>query len=197
MKNLKQNIISWITIALSFFFTLGILYVAYGALANLPAKVWTGSWLLSTDWNNMVDSLTELDGKISSNSIPTWFIWSFYLTSCPSGWILADWANSTPDLRGKFLRANVTSTTYDPDYATRSWWLGGTNKVGSTQVESIKNHRHYANPTNNSLVNWSADYANALLNLDIQSTIRTTWDMVNWWSETRPRNVALLYCMKQ
>lgn len=196
MKNFKQNMLSWITIALSFFFTLGILYIAYGALTNLPTKVWTGSWLTFDNWNKVVDSLTELDGKINNiSSIPTWFIGSFYRTTCPSWWIIADWSNSTPDLRGKFIRANVTSTTYDPDYATRSWWLGDGNKVGSTQVDTFQDHTH----TNfGTLSGWyptgviwpSSGYSNG-------NYSTSNANSGNKSTETRPRNVALLYCMKQ
>lgn len=199
MKNLKHNIISWITIALSFFFTLGILYVAYGALANLPAKVWTGSWLLSTDWNNMVDSLTELDGK----SVPSWAIQAFYLANCPNLWIPADWTNWTPDLRGVFIR-----WTWNPVWYTDNNWA---HTLWTKQDDATKLLMNWASTWN--APEWNSSFWVITHKPSIEmiwteawfrwsyvwrATLRGAMD-TNWWwsSETRPKNVALLYCMKQ
>lgn len=112
---------------------------------------------------------------------------AFNLSTCPTWRIAADGNNGTPNLRWEFIRG----------WDFNNSWVDNGRALWSLQSDSIKNHRHYANPTNNSLVNGAPDYANALINLDIQSTIRTTWDMVWWWTETRPRNLAFLYCIKQ
>jgi hypothetical protein len=80
MKNiLKQNIFSWITIALSFFFTLCLVFVVYAWFSSLT-KVWTWSWLTSTAWNQMVDNLDDLNSRVSNFSFNWWNVWIWSAT---------------------------------------------------------------------------------------------------------------------
>lgn len=116
-ETIKKSIIWWIT----FFITVWACVIVYWALTNLPSKVWTWSWLTASSWNTMVDSLTELDGKIATlntavnNITVPQFLWqaeqnvdlvvndnvwkdipwtsvSFNLTSPKKIWTTAHWA---------------------------------------------------------------------------------------------------------
>lgn len=66
MKNssLKNGIIT----GLVAFLTIGLLSIGYATLSSglsLSDKVGTGSGLSSSSWNKIVDSILELDGKVS------------------------------------------------------------------------------------------------------------------------------------
>ncbi|MBU2104749.1 MAG: hypothetical protein KKF67_03165, partial [Nanoarchaeota archaeon] len=69
----------------------------------------------------------EGGGSMSSGSII-----SFYLSSCPTGWILADGANGTPDLRGAFIRC-MYGDQNGRDVA---------RILGSFQNDLFKSHAH-------------------------------------------------------
>lgn len=64
-QTIKKSIIGWIT----FFFTVSVLYVVATVTYNLPSKVWTWSWLLSGEWNNMVDSIDYLKTNLDNTPI--------------------------------------------------------------------------------------------------------------------------------
>lgn len=216
---MKKEIYKWIIISVSFTFTTLISLVWYAT--------WTSMWnqnnwdtINATIWNNLVWNVNDLNTRVSWVAIPTWFIGSFYLTTCPTWWILADWNNWTPDLRWQFIRWASPSSTYDPDYASRSWWLWDENKVWSTQNYEIHSHSHrlasynsievilsftnatYTNPNINTLtLNWTftewkmpswLDWTSTLVNKNTIRPVKSTW-----WLETRPKNTALLFCMKQ
>lgn len=72
-----------------------------------------------------------------SSGVPTGAIMSFYLASCPSGWVLANGANSTPDLRGKFVIG--TSSTYG--YNTT-----GGEAAHTLTVAEMPSHSHAIEP---------------------------------------------------
>ncbi len=190
MKNIiLKSFIWWLT----FFFTIFLCIVWYATWMNLT-EVQTTDTLTKDRWNEMVTKLNSVWSKVDNlSNIPSWFIWSFYLTSCPTWWKLADWTLWTPDLRWKFIRANVTSSTYDPNYTSRTGWLGDVNKVWSTQNDEFKSHNHgiesrVINSTPWIPATWWSYYP-----------IDLAWSVSNnaWWTETRPKNVALLFCMKQ
>lgn len=79
-QTIKKSIIGWIT----FFFTVSILYVVATVSYNLPSRVWTWSWLLSGEWNKMVDSIDYL--KTNLDNTPITKIYSATRT---------DWVHST------------------------------------------------------------------------------------------------------
>ncbi|MDD4151845.1 MAG: hypothetical protein PHR68_04485 [Candidatus Gracilibacteria bacterium] len=156
-------------------------YIGYTAYTNLAIQA-DGATITRDIWNDVINKVNT----IGNTYAPTGAIMAFYLISCPTGRIIADGTNGTPDLRGEFIRGIDNGRGVDTGRTLASW-----------QSDSIKNHRHYANPTNNSPSNGQPDYANTTINLDTQSNIRSTGDMIGGGTETHPRNVALLYCMKQ
>jgi len=145
--------------------------------------------------------------KINENfqiAAPEGAIMAFYLSACPSGWVAADGTNSTPDLRGRFVRgrddAGTGAAGIDP---------GGVRAIGNEQTDAFQGHRH----TMGGYSPVAASGGNTALgpldpggaptpayNINIGpftlyednggGTPRTA-------AETRPRNVALIYCMRK
>lgn len=137
-NNLSHLKNGWL-MALGFFLTLWVLFIAYWALVNLPAKVWTGSWLTANSWNQIVDSLTELDSK----TVPSWAILMFN-TSCPA----TGWTRVTA-LDNKFPRGATTyGTTGWADAhthaATGLLWPGHTHTTAwhVLTIAEIPSHNH-------------------------------------------------------
>jgi hypothetical protein len=119
---------------------------------------------------------------------PTGAIMGFYLSACPSGWIAADGTNGTPDLRGAFVRARDpgNATGRDPD---------GDRASGAYQVDAFGSHNHgvqSAPPVGGGASGITfAHQSNPIT----QSGIPTTNSAGG--SETRPKNVALTFCMRK
>lgn len=135
--------------------------------------------LTATRWNDIVDYVTW-------NSIPSWAIMAFNLSSCPQWW------SEYTIARWRFLRWLDNWAWNDPDCSTRSWWC----VVGSTQVDAFKSHSHWM------LVGWW--WYNSITSEAWRQFVRDNWVQwtvwvwigYNWWNETRPKNVAVLYCIK-
>lgn len=117
----------------------------------------------------------------AGESIPSGAIMPFFLQTCPSGWLAADGTNGTPDLRGVFIRGwGDTADSRDPDGSTRA--------LGGFQLEDFKRHSH----TLGTVVNRDRGSSNTLHQTDSgQAQTGETGG-----PETRPDNVALLYCQK-
>lgn len=129
----------------------------------------------------------------TGDGVPAGTIAAFNLDSCPTGWTLADGSNGTPDLRGQFVRGiDVGATGVDPD---------GERTLGDSQGDAIGSHTHTFNmggsggwgglgPQNNyAQTSWISGAG------QVDDGFTTT-GTVGASSETRPKNVALLYCMK-
>ena len=106
---------------------------------------------------------------------------------------LADAGNfRLPDLRGRFPRGWDHGAGQDPDAATRS----GGDHVGSTQADGVKQHSHVFTPyafgdsTGNEAFLGQGRYpgSNANFGTGVNADLNA--------HETRPRNVAVLFCIK-
>jgi len=147
--------------------------------------------------NNPVGTL-DVNGDIciAGDCISTWpsggsgtpagAIMQFYLNTCPVGWKPADGTNGTPDLRGAFVRGMETfdaGSTYNNRDPNRS----GAGTSGSYQGDEFYDHFHTsgggatygvaAGGSYNLLAPGSTDSAGG--------------------NETRPKNVALIFCQKE
>jgi len=114
-------------------------------------------------------------------SVPAGTVAAFNLTTCPAGWLPSDGTNGTTDLRGVFVRGmesfdnGATISTRDPDRpnGTIGYTSFNTNPVtyvntlGTFQGSEFIAHGH-ANPSAG----------------------------INGGNESRPENVALLFCQK-
>lgn len=128
----------------------------------------------------------------------------FYLAACPLGWAPADGTNGTPDLRGRFVRglddAGTGAAGVDPD---------GVRAPGNLQLDAFQGHLHQRNSSHLELVilktggGWfpSGSAFNGYDASDLNTTGNPLSDGTNGTprtsSETRPTNVALIYCMRK
>ena len=108
MRNYFNTIKHWIVFSLVFFLTLWVLYIVYAATYSLPARVWTGSWLSSWEWNKMVDSIDYLKWEVDSTK------------------------TNIISLQSKSLKTFIwaTTTTYDWVWV---WWYAGWDTKCATQ----------------------------------------------------------------
>jgi hypothetical protein len=177
MKKIMENLKSWVIIWVWFLITIIIWWIAYTAWINMPQ---VNSWepLKASSWNELLNNMELLR---NSQTVPAWWVLAFNLKNCPSGWIPADGTNWTPDLRWEFIR-----------WLDNGKWIDKNRVLGSWQEDSIESHNHGFN-------GW-------YLQFDM-SNISSWTPLLRWWAnsttsnfgwtETRPRNIALLYCVKE
>ncbi len=136
--------------------------------------------------------------------VPAGAVMAFNLASCPAGWVLSDGSNGTRDLRGMFVRGFGTSTDGTASGA-----------FGQKQNDAFASHNHSATVSTggahtHSYVTFTASGVDAAAgtndsNNEGSNTVQTgssgnhshTVTISNTGgTETRPDNVALLYCQK-
>lgn len=118
----------------------------------------------------------------------------FRSTSCPTGWVKANGSNGTVDLRGQFVRAWDNGRGIDSG-----------RSLGTYQGDAIRNitgnisHGRAWGPVTNGAFQHSSQLFDAPTGSNWANGIRTTFDasrVVPTANENRPKNVALLACMK-
>lgn len=155
--------------------------------------------------NNLVRAydIIPSDGSVTANKlapdalVPTGAIMMFYRSTAPTGWLICDGSAiptqfaalislvgaNTPNLRGMFIRGwspSTTLTSRDP--------LSGSRTLGSIQDDAFKSHRHTDAGASGTLGTFGPNAGYATLN--------TTETGFTGDVETRPVNIALLYCIK-
>jgi hypothetical protein len=116
-------------------------------------------------------------------AVPAGAVIAFNLTACPSGWIAANGASGTPDLRGEFVRGLDGGRGVD---------AGRT--LATAQADMLRSHTHPL-PSNLAIV-----FGPTTLYFssgDTGGTAVSGPTGATGGAETRPRNVALLYCVRQ
>lgn len=203
---MKNIFLKWTIFWIGFCFTILAFIIWYAAWTNIATKS-DGQTLNALSWNELVNNINTIGAKVDTlSNIPAWFIWAFNLSSCPSGWIAADGNNGTPNLRGEFIRGwdynnsgvdngRLLGSWQKPSIVSHDW--NNNNRVAGIILDSVSNIENVwqENPVNN----WYSS-----------SPAWTTLELISGWSNvgallngnahgwvTRPRNVALLYCMKQ
>ena len=154
---------------------------------NLPANSsLVALFLGSGNWQ--VLSISPGDG---SSDVPAGMVAPFNLAACPSGWTVMDGTAASPDMRGYFVRGLDTGGAVDPGRV-----------LASLQQDQVQNHTHGAPGSGAFLGNssvfgtlWSTFATSAGGNL-YQSAVTGQMTSGNAGTETRPKNVALLYCVK-
>lgn len=126
-------------------------------------------------WNSSTERWEA--GSSSGGGTPSGAVMAFNLASCPSGWSEYTLA------RGRFIRGIDSTGTNDPD---------GVRALGSTQTDDFKSHSHsYSAPPLN---NYKAQAGGFTNNVTAGSAGSNSGN--SGGDETRPINVALLYCEK-
>ena len=147
-------------------------------------------------------------------AIPPGAVMSFAVSAAPVGWLACDGTavsrnqysslftavgtiygignNSTtfnvPNLQGQFIRGlttNLSTASRDP--------LSGSRVLGSVQDDALKTHTHEYNPSSGSGGNFASGAGQAAVASNPSQTGNPSTGVS---SETRPVNVALLYCIK-
>jgi hypothetical protein len=165
----------------------------------------TSSWAGTTGWIKFPDGTlqtTAYSGSTGGDGTPVGTISAFFTSSCPTGWVTADGTNGTPDLRWEFIRWLDNGRGVDSGRSLGSWqkashirnftdtdaWGGWTPSVyfSATNADINLGYEPASNTSNTN------DYQ--------FSFTRTNWyaqALTPWYTRTiRPRNIALLYCMK-
>jgi len=165
----------------------------YNASSNLvTAGTFSGSGASLTSLNaSNLQSGTVADARLSNSSLFVTgmiIMWNSTVASIPSGWVLCDGNNSTPDLRNRFIVGAGTGGNYSPGDT------GGANSVTLT-VAQIPAHTHTYERTDVGInVNdrpWPAS------NNDCDMTTQNTSSTGGGQShENRPPYYALCYIMK-
>lgn len=131
---------------------------------------------------------------------PEGAVMAFYLADCPNGWAVADGTNGTPDLRGRFIRGLDLGAGVDPDSGTRT--------LGSLQADAFQGHYHNRNSFNGTEQVLRTETGSAFMfgggphHIIYLSTTGRVVDDPSYGparvgDETRPTNVALIYCMRK
>jgi microcystin-dependent protein len=181
-------------------------------IAKLAGLVFTNSTIANGD--TALAALGKLQGQLNAvNSVPTGAVSMFAMNTPPTGWVKANGAlvsrttyatlfaaigtvygvgdGSTtfglPDLRGEFLRGWDDGRGID---AARA--------LGSAQAADIAPHTHGSgwNTSATELSGYGLPAVAAFQNRVAINNLPGTATAANTGSETRPRNVALMYCIK-
>ncbi|MEF2175493.1 MAG: hypothetical protein V3575_03380 [Candidatus Absconditabacteria bacterium] len=179
-----------------FFFFVGIfVFGIYLVRAWNGLQATDGDVLTAEKWNQLVSS---------NSSTPRGFIGAFNGTVCPGGWNPADGIDDPAvgggtnpiDARGQFLRG---LNSFDGGTNIRSDGKQDTDGVGraigSYQGDELKGHTHtiyyYETSDGSSDANWYFDSSTSSQGIKYQTTSSFGG------TETRSKNVGVVYCIKE
>jgi hypothetical protein len=166
-------------------FVIGIIATT-GVMTYAWSSTWNGtSWITNggvIDTQKIAENFEYLKQKAdvaeSGGGVPSGAVMAFNLSSCPSGW-----SEYTP-ARGRFLRGIDTtgSTSIDPS---------GYRSPGHVQGEAFASHTHNI-PSSSIGYGAGPSVGGTRTNVVYQDVI----SKVTGGVETRPDNVAVLYCVR-
>ena len=146
-----------------------------------------------------VNGTVTASGFAGPGSVPGYAVMAFYTSTCPTGWVLADGTNSTPDLRGMFIRgagANGTRATANGTYYTGTYG-GYQNDQMQGFYNSLDGAPDYqvspGGGSSNRLAVSNGANSGAGWNKPVSDG---TNGALRMGAETRPANYSLTYCMK-
>jgi hypothetical protein len=156
-------------------------------MLDVNGKVRMREQTSGTDFDDTVATKKYVDDK--SGGAPAGTVSAFNMTSCPLGWVPANGAGGIiPDLRGRFIRGmesfenGTNAVDRDPDRS-------GAGTLRTVQEDEFRQHAHnYETHSGTSL--------SGPISLDNRAPWRTHPTSATGGNETRPKNVALIYCVK-
>jgi hypothetical protein len=115
---------------------------AISSKADLNSPALTGTPTAPTASSGTNTTQVATTAFVLANSIPSGLIsmWSGTIASIPSGWVLCNGSNSTPDLRNKFI-IGAHSDTAGVAYTTVT---GSNTTTGGTKDAIVVSHTHTA-----------------------------------------------------
>ena len=128
--------------------------------------------------------------------VPTGMVAYFQQNSCPAGWLAADGSNGSVDVRGEFIRGLDNGRGVD---------IG--RLLGSFQLDAFKAHYHVSGSSRYGPGRWGFEVGLPYYGYSDEDGDRSAWAGSETTGlktstqgiplETRPRNIALLGCIKQ
>lgn len=134
-----------------------------------------------TDGNTVFNNFEAQLAAMPGGGIPAKAIVPFNLVACPAGWVTADGTGGTPDMRGYFVKATGSTVGV---IQTPSQFLDHTHPIVGEYFASFQTITLLVQTGGNPIATGSATYS-SVGNMSSGSA-----------SESRPKNIALLYCMK-
>lgn len=129
----------------------------------------------------------------------------FNASVCPAGWVAANGANGTVDLRGEFIRGWDNGRGVDSGRSLAAWQKGtvyladqlSINRVFGMVTNQQEGTPQWADATGTDMIGWANQVYSAMGRV-IGPQYGVLWDANTGsaWGVSRPRNVALLACMK-
>jgi len=118
----------------------------------------TSSGTLAVTGNLTVDGASGTSGQVlvsaGSGATPTWgdafvsgmiMLWSGSTGSIPSGWVLCNGSNSTPDLRDRFVVGAGSTYSVDATGGSATVTPSGTNAGTALSTAQLPSHAHSSN----------------------------------------------------
>ncbi len=144
------------------------------------------------------DDLNQLSGAATTGSglNPTGTVIMYAGAAAPNGYLVCDGAAidpqytdlialvgaNTPDLRGQFIRGTSADNTVDPD---------GPRAALDSQADGLGAHVHNTDVQSVAFPSWGGSGRGGTVVGGVAAQTSSTGI-----TETRPKNVALLYCIK-
>lgn len=137
-----------------------------------------------SDGNTAYANFLAQIASLSGTPTPAGAVVPFNLSACPTGWVASNGSGGTVDLRGKFVRTTT-----------------GSPAVGTVQADQIINHFHQVPGAfigSLTISTLAITTSSSIFFTSAQGSAMTVGapNSGNHGSETRPKNVALLYCQK-
>jgi len=184
-KDFKSGLKFALGIFVFFAFIFGVFAVGFHIADEVLPGKFTGNYSFNGTLN-----LTETTvvGFSSGDIIPSGAVMAFNLTICPIGWSPADGTSGNPDLRGEFIRGLDDGRGIDSGRVLASWQNFQSTPYDEIKINSNSYGSFIGGPLNGITAAPSVDTASYTIDR-VEKNYRDEF-------ETRPRNIALLYCVK-
>ena len=123
--------------------------------------------------------------------VPSGAVMAFNLTSCPTGWTLANGSSGTANMLGTVARGYDPSNTRDPN--------GSTQSIGSYESDMFQTHTMSAPAGGNFIVSGGTQIGITTSIFSVSTSSQGSTGGPNSGSygpETRAKSTVLLYCQK-